>query len=98
VYCGVAWQVVLFELVEIHDVDPEAGSPTVQVEVISGLSSGIGTLQGPDAEDPLAGLQQHSIWQQQPGSKLCMQLVVNCAEVRHSVQHCRQPAAQSHAF
>jgi hypothetical protein len=39
-----------------------------------------GSLPGATDADP--GVLQHSVWQQQPGTKLCMQMLLNTGEVR----------------
>jgi hypothetical protein len=39
-----------------------------------------GPLPGGSTAEP--GVMQHSVWQQQPGTKLCMQILVNSGEVR----------------
>jgi hypothetical protein len=36
----------------------------------------------PGATTAESGVLQHSVWQQQPGTKLCMQMLVNSSEVR----------------
>jgi hypothetical protein len=38
-----------------------------------------GSLPGATETDP--GVLQHSVWQQRPGTKLCMQMLVNSGEV-----------------
>jgi hypothetical protein len=72
-------------VLDVYEFTGAAESPdrqTVQLIVQEGNPGLVGTLPGGSYSDPLAGLPQHSVWQQRPGSRLCMQLLAICGEVR----------------
>lgn len=79
------WQVLLLEFWQFKKAAPaaELAEPqAVQVLVHREAEGPLGLLPGGTEADPLAGITQHSVWQQRPGSKLCIQLLVNSGEVR----------------
>uniref|UniRef100_A0A383WJK7 FIST domain-containing protein n=1 Tax=Tetradesmus obliquus TaxID=3088 RepID=A0A383WJK7_TETOB len=82
-FTGAEDEVLLLEFWQFKKAPPaaEVAEPqAVQVLVHREAEGPLGLLPGGTEADPLAGITQHSVWQQRPGSKLCIQLLVNSGE------------------
>ncbi|WIA08540.1 hypothetical protein OEZ85_007972 [Tetradesmus obliquus] len=82
-FTGAEDEVLLLEFWQFKRAAPaaELAEPqAVQVLVHREAEGPVGLLPGGTEADPLAGITQHSVWQQRPGSKLCIQLLVNSGE------------------
>jgi hypothetical protein len=65
-----------------EDEGPADDSFTVNMIVCREHDGPRGTVLGVPEAEP--GVLQHSVWQQQPGTRLCMQMLINSGKVRGS--------------